>query len=242
MEVIQLLLFLCSLPYGFGCRASSMESTTIVMSDSSDSPINTNVELSEEHMVQEHQHQHFTESVLTPGVTYDDVTDEPKEHDGHLDRDKRSRNTVPTAEKFAKLIHLVKTSKLEDCAGRSVCELNCHPEAFGSDGKRVLGTLAKLQSSGYIQQPDMEFYVKAGLLGKKAYKTKTCKTSCSKTYPNCPAEAKDLVAVASLIRLSSWSHYCETFDNLNVWFYSTAFFIVWSLPWSASCPVKRDCQ
>jgi len=150
-------------------------------------------------MPHHHHHNHFVEPV-TAGVEF--VEEDEEDHHHHLERIKRSRS-VTTPEKFAKLIHLVKASNLEDCAGRTVCELNCHPETFGSDGKRVLATLAKLQSSGFIQQSDMEFYVKAGVTGKKAQKSKTCKTACSKTYPACPAEVKDLVAVASLIRLSS---------------------------------------
>jgi hypothetical protein len=209
MKVTGITLLLSLAVSTLGCKFSPMETTSEsppILSDSTDVP--SNEILSEEHMTDVHQHEHLTESTLVSGVTYEEEvgTEGTVESDHHREtmRDKRSsRSAVPTAEKFAKLIHLVKTSKLEDCAGRSVCELNCHPEAFGSDGKRVLATLAKLQSSGYIQEPDMEFYVKAGLLGKKAFKTKTCKTSCSKTYPHCPADAKDLIAVASLIRLSN---------------------------------------
>ena len=114
------------------------------------------------------------------------------------------RKVTSMSEKFKKLTHLVRISKLEDCAGRTVCELNCNADAFGSDGKRVLHTMNKLQQSGYVAREDMEFYIKAAVVGRKGMGMKNeCHKLCQTAYPVCPAETKDLVSVASLIKLHS---------------------------------------
>lgn len=114
------------------------------------------------------------------------------------------RRVTSMSDKFKKLTHLVRISKLEDCAGRTVCELNCNADAFGSDGKRVLHTMNKLQQSGYVAREDMEFYIKAAVVGRKGMgKKNECHKLCQTAYPVCPAETKDLVAVASLIKLHS---------------------------------------
>lgn len=114
----------------------------------------------------------------------------------------RVRRRESSAAKFQKLMFLVKASKLQDCAGRVVCHLNCSPDAFGSDGKRVLSNLQKLRASGIITPEEMDFYEKASSAGLKLKKSKACE-SCYKSYPNCPAEVADMVAVASLIKLTS---------------------------------------
>lgn len=115
---------------------------------------------------------------------------------------RKRRKAVNQAAKFSKLMVLVRTSKLQDCAGRVVCDLNCDPHKHGSDGKRVLNNLEKLQTSGQIKESDLEFYVKAAVIGRKYKKPKTC-GKCADDYPNCPAHVGDMVAVASLIKLTS---------------------------------------
>ena len=115
---------------------------------------------------------------------------------------RKRRKVVNQAAKFSKLMVLVKASKLQDCAGRVVCDLNCDPHKHGSDGKRVLNNLEKLQTSGQIKESDLEFYVKAAVNGRKYKKPKTCE-KCTNDYPNCPAHVGDMVAVASLIKLTS---------------------------------------
>lgn len=115
---------------------------------------------------------------------------------------RKRRKVSNQAAKFSKLMTLVKASKLQDCAGRVVCDLNCDPQKHGSDGKRVLSNLEKLQSSGQIKESDLQFYVKAAVTGRKYKKPKTC-SKCGDDYPNCPAPVSDMVAVASLIKLTS---------------------------------------
>lgn len=115
---------------------------------------------------------------------------------------RKRRKAASQAAKFSKLMVLVKASKLQDCAGRVVCDLNCDPHKHGSDGKRVLNNLEKLQTSGQIKESDLEFYVKAAVVGRKYKKPKTC-GKCADDYPNCPALVADMVAVASLIKLTS---------------------------------------
>lgn len=107
----------------------------------------------------------------------------------------------PQAAQFKKLMRLMQAAELQDCAGRVICDLNCDSEPFAADGKRVLQTLARVQSSGLIERKDMEFYVKAGILGRKTAGTGSCHEVCMAAYPVCPAQSKDLIAVASLIRL-----------------------------------------
>lgn len=115
----------------------------------------------------------------------------------------RRETMVPgsQAARFKKLMRLIEAGKLQDCAGRVVCDLNCDANAFGSDGRRVLQTLTRLQTSGFIERRDMDFYVRAGVMGRKNSGHKECQQICLKSYPVCPAQSKDLIAVASLIKL-----------------------------------------
>ena len=109
------------------------------------------------------------------------------------------RAKTPTSIKLSKLSNLVKMMKLEDCAGRVVCDLSCQPDYFGSDGKRVLKTLVNIQSSGKMDKEEMRFYLNAGVAGRKAKTGGDCST-CIDTYP-CAASSGDLVDVVSLIRI-----------------------------------------
>ena len=118
-------------------------------------------------------------------------------------RIKRQAATNSAGSRFKKMLRLLEAGKLQDCAGRVVCDLNCAPDVFGTDGARVLATLQRLQTSGHFTRHDMDFYVHAGVLGRrgKGAKASVCHELCRKSYPVCPAESQDLISVASLIRL-----------------------------------------
>lgn len=147
----------------------------------------------------------WTDEITEESVTeVFETTPAPTALEVLLELDPRvKRQAVPTSQatRFKKLMHLIEAGKLMDCAGRVVCDLNCDPNAFGSDGKRVLSTLTRLQTSGHIERQDMDFYVRAGVAGRKGSSRKDCHQVCRKSYPVCPADSKDLVSVASLIKL-----------------------------------------
>jgi hypothetical protein len=91
--------------------------------------------------------------------------------------------------------------KLEDCAGKVVCDLSCQPDFFGSDGKRVLKTLVKIQTSGKMDKGEMRFYLNAGVAGRKAKSAGQGCSTCIQSYPSCAASSADLIDVVSLIRI-----------------------------------------
>lgn len=99
-----------------------------------------------------------------------------------------------------KLTSLVKILKLEDCAARVVCDLSCRPDFYGGEGKRVLRTLVKIQTSGDIQRDDLRFYLNAGMTGRRARVAKDC-NKCDNAYQKCAATAADLIDVFSLVRV-----------------------------------------
>lgn len=103
-------------------------------------------------------------------------------------------------EAASKLSAMVKLMKLEDCAARVVCDLSCRPDFYGGEGKRVLRTLVKIQTSGQIDRDDMRFYLNAGMTGRRARVVKEC-DRCEESYKHCVATASDLVEVMSLIRV-----------------------------------------
>ena len=114
--------------------------------------------------------------------------------------------------------------KLEDCAGRVVCDLSCQPDFFGAEGKRVLKTLVSIQTSGKMDKEEMRFYLNAGVAGRKAKAAgKGCQV-CQQEYPACAAPSNDLVDVVSLIRIDIWNNtsfhsifICKAWrQNLNV--------------------------
>ena len=103
--------------------------------------------------------------------------------------------------KLSKLSALVKTMKMEDCVGKVVCDLSCQPDYFGNDGKQVMRTLVKIQTSGKMEKEDMRFYLNAGVAGRKAKTTDPGCTICFDAYPSCAASTVDLIDVVSLIRI-----------------------------------------
>ena len=100
----------------------------------------------------------------------------------------------------AKLTSLIKLLKMEDCAARVVCELSCRPAFFGGEGKRVLKTLVRIQTSGDVVREDMRFYLNAGLTGRRARVSRDC-SKCDSTYDQCAASAADLIDIFSMIRV-----------------------------------------
>jgi len=102
--------------------------------------------------------------------------------------------------KFNKVIGLVDIFKLQDCVSRVVCDLNCNPDGYGDDGKKVLNMALQLQTGGAVSESDVRAYVNAGLSGRKFRQAGTC-DMCTSTFSNCSAPTPDLIDVFSLIKL-----------------------------------------
>lgn len=108
---------------------------------------------------------------------------------------------LTNTEKLAKLTDLVKVFKLQDCAGRVLCDLNCQPVAFGSDGKRVLKMLVNVQTSGDMPKSEMHFYLNAAMTGRKAKFAGDC-DQCNNAFPDCVSSSADVIDLASLLRIN----------------------------------------
>jgi len=115
------------------------------------------------------------------------------------ERFQRSSGDDPKA-KFSKVIGLVDIFKLQDCVARVICDLNCNPDAYGDDGKKVLNMALQLQTGGAVSESDVRAYVNAGLTGRKFRQAATCEM-CLPTFSNCSATTPDLIDVFSLIKL-----------------------------------------
>jgi len=115
------------------------------------------------------------------------------------ERFQRSSGGDPKA-KFSKVIGLVDIFKLQDCVARVICDLNCNPDAYGDDGKKVLNMALQLQTGGAVSESDVRAYVNAGLTGRKFRQANTCEM-CLPTFSNCSASTPDLIDVFSLIKL-----------------------------------------
>ena len=98
---------------------------------------------------------------------------------------------------FEKLMKLIEAAKLQDCAGRVVCDLNCDFTRFGSSGKKLMDLMTKVQNSGSVPAESISFLVTAGLSGKMYYWTSSC-DRCKTGYPDCFAESEELIDVASI--------------------------------------------
>jgi len=115
------------------------------------------------------------------------------------ERFRRTSGDDPKA-KFSKVIGLVDIFKLQDCVARVICDLNCNPDGFGDDGKKVLNMALQLQTGGAVSESDVRAYVNAGLTGRKFRQAATC-PMCLSTFANCSAPTPDLIDVFSLIKL-----------------------------------------
>lgn len=108
---------------------------------------------------------------------------------------------MTNSEKLGKVTDLVKVFKLQDCAGRVLCDLNCQPVAFGSDGKRVLKMLVNVQTSGDMPKSEMHFYLNAAMTGRKAKFAGDC-SQCTSAFPDCVSSSADIIDLASLLRIN----------------------------------------
>lgn len=105
-----------------------------------------------------------------------------------------------TKAKMTKVMHLVEVAKIQDCVGRVICALNCNPDGYGKDGKKVFSMMLAIQTSGAVQETEMRFYLNAGMTGRKFKQTNVC-DECNTTYANCIASSADLIDVVSLINI-----------------------------------------
>lgn len=128
-------------------------------------------------------------------------TDDPLDGSESEKRHSQQYKTLTNSEKLAKVTELVKVFKLQDCAGRVLCDLNCQPVAFGSDGKRVLKMLVNVQTSGEMPKSEMHFYLNAAMTGRKAKFAGDC-SQCMTTFPACFSSSTDLIDLASLLRIN----------------------------------------
>jgi hypothetical protein len=200
MKVTGITLLLSLAVSTLGCKLSSIETISTGSLPITDVP--SNEILSEAHMTDVHQHEHLTESTLSSEIALNGSNNPVDDHhDNDSPRNTRlSRQADPIDDKFAKLMHLVKASKLEDCAGRVVCDLNCDSSRYGSSGKKVLDMMTKVTNSGSVPVKDMQFLVTAGLSGKMYWWTSSC-GRCIEGYPDCFADSEELIEVASIFHL-----------------------------------------
>ena len=109
----------------------------------------------------------------------------------------------PSATHFKKMMRLLQAGKLQDCAGRVVCDLSCDAARFGPNGKKVFAMMNKVQDSGVMDVEDMQLLGTAGASGRLYYWTTGC-TRCKDVYPSCFTESADLIDVASIFDMDSF--------------------------------------
>jgi len=103
--------------------------------------------------------------------------------------------------KMTKVMKMVELAHLQDCIARVICALNCNPDGYGSDGKKVFHMMLAIQTSGAINETETRYYLNAGMNGRKLRQNATC-DNCNQVYADCQVEIEDLVDVASLVDLS----------------------------------------
>lgn len=109
-----------------------------------------------------------------------------------------STDQMTAVTRFKKVMRLVQAGRLQDCAGRVVCDLNCDPGRYGAAGDKVLTMMTKVTEAGVMDVEDMSLLGSAGVSGRMYYWTSGC-GRCRDVYPNCFAESEDLIDVASII-------------------------------------------
>lgn len=112
------------------------------------------------------------------------------------------RATTEEKAKMSKVMKLVEIAKLQDCVGRVICALNCDPDGFGQDGKRVFQMMLAIQTSGSLNETETRYYLNAGMNGRRLRQDNTC-GECDNMFANCQATTQDLVDVTSLVQLNS---------------------------------------
>lgn len=118
-------------------------------------------------------------------------------------RIKRQATTATQATRFKKMMKLLQAGKLQDCAGRVVCDLNCDAGRYGSSGEKVLAMMNKVQEAGIMDVEDMQLLGAAGASGRVYYWTTGC-SRCRDVYPSCFSESEDLIDVASIFDVDSF--------------------------------------
>ena len=109
---------------------------------------------------------------------------------------------LATASRFKKLMQLLEAGKLEDCAGRVVCDLNCDSDRYGASGKRVLALMDRVTEAGVMDAHDIQLLGAAGVSGRMYYWTTGCQR-CRDVYPSCFTDSAELIEVASLFDVDS---------------------------------------
>ena len=115
------------------------------------------------------------------------------------------RQSAPTSQvtRFKRLMRLIEAGKLQDCAGRVVCDLNCDAGRYGPGGEKVLGMMNKVQDAGVMDVEDMQLLGTAGASGRVYYWTTGC-SRCRDVYPSCFTETEQLIDVASIFDMESF--------------------------------------
>ena len=95
-------------------------------------------------------------------------------------------------------LNLVKEGKMEDCVARAVCDLNCNPQGFGQDGKKVFMSMVKLQGAKVLDESESKYFMDAAHKGRSS--SGKCE-QCSSSYPQCKSKSTDLIKMAAQLRL-----------------------------------------
>ena len=72
-------------------------------------------------------------------------------------RRKQRRKVIDMGHQFQTLMKLIEAAKLQDCAGRVVCDLNCDFTRYGSSGKKLMDLMTKVQNSGSV--PGRQYFL-----------------------------------------------------------------------------------
>lgn len=112
------------------------------------------------------------------------------------------RDSRSTASRVKMLMKLLEAAKLQDCAGRVVCDLNCDATRYGNSGKKVLDMMSRFKGTAIMGLREMQLLVTAGLSGRMYYWTSHC-NRCREVYPKCFTDSNELIEVASIFDIDS---------------------------------------
>lgn len=112
------------------------------------------------------------------------------------------RDSRSTSSRVKMLMKLLEAAKLQDCAGRVVCDLNCDATRYGNSGKKVLDMMSRFKGTAIMGLREMQLLVTAGLSGRMYYWTSHC-DRCRQVYPKCFTDSDELIEVASIFDIDS---------------------------------------
>jgi len=117
--------------------------------------------------------------------------------------DSSSRNssgmgTEKTEVTLQQAINIVEKRRLTECVARTICELSCNPETYGSKGKAVYETLKRFESDTL---PKLMYYKTARDSGQKLTKS-NCK-ECFNLYANCKSPTETLLRLANALTIKA---------------------------------------